>query len=183
MADLTTVADVKSYLGIQALTTDDALLAKLVTSASAAVEQWCGRTFALTSYTETTNGRGGHCLILKNAPVVSVSSVTVDGVVIPPQPAVNQPGWVLDGNRLQLAGSCFTSGVQNVVVQYTAGYASTPANIAQATIDLVALKYKQHSKVGNASETIGQATVSYTFGRIPSDVQAVLAPHRRVMAL
>lgn len=181
MADLTSVADVKTYLGIQVVT-DDTLLAQLVTRASAAVEAWCGRSFASTSYSESYNGRGGDVLPLRHAPVTAVASVTIDGLVLSPSPAIGQRGWMLDGNVLRLVGACFTCGVQNVAVQYTAGYTVLPSDVVQATIDLVALKFKQKSKVGNASETIGQQTTAYTFGRIPADVQAVLQPHRRVTA-
>jgi len=59
MADLTTLANAKSWLGVSS-STDDALLQRLVTAASRLIETWCGRSFSgVVSFTETRNGPGG----------------------------------------------------------------------------------------------------------------------------
>src|SRR5579875_3868416 len=81
--DLTTLANVKSYLSPPLTTTaDDALLSRLITAASQFIESWLNRTIASAAYTDTRNGTGGTRLFLRNRPVTAVSSLTIDGVAI-----------------------------------------------------------------------------------------------------
>src|SRR5215469_1463317 len=142
--DLTTLANVKAYLSPPLTTTaDDALLTRLVTSASQFIQTWLGRTIAQTSYSETRNGQGGTRLFLRNRPVVSVVSLTVDGIAIAPAAGPGQPGYLFDDNSIYLSGTAFTRGQQNVAVTYTAGYVATPPELEQACIALVALRYKE----------------------------------------
>src|SRR5487761_1325744 len=73
--DLTTLDNVKAWFAPPLMTTsDDALLTRLVTAASAFIQTWLGRTIAQTSYSETRNGQGGTRLFLRNRPVVATAS-------------------------------------------------------------------------------------------------------------
>jgi len=181
MGDLTTLNAVKAYLPLNS-NADDTLLGTLVTAVSAAIETWCGRTFALASYTDTYHGRGGDQLLLRHGPVVSVTSVSVDGVIIPQQPAVGQRGWVLDGSLLYFVGGCFTRGVQNVAVQLTAGFLVTPAEVAQAAVRWVARLYRERERLDVRSKGAANETTTYDIGVMPAFVQLALAPYRRVAA-
>src|SRR5579875_234108 len=103
--DLTTLANVKAYLAPPLTTTsDDALLTRLVTAASQFVQTWLGRTIAETAYSETRDGQGGTRLFLRNRPVVSVASLTVDGVAIAPAAGPGQPGYLFDDSSLYPCG-------------------------------------------------------------------------------
>lgn len=55
---------------------DDAVLAVLISAASAAVEKHCQRTFVLTSYRERYDGDGSGRLWLKNFPIAAVTRVS-----------------------------------------------------------------------------------------------------------
>ncbi|HUO92562.1 MAG TPA: hypothetical protein VMU22_06560 [Rhizomicrobium sp.] len=128
--DLTTLADVKSWLG-RTDTNSDALLASLVTRASRAICSWLQRPLLLPhGVSETHTGTGGSVLVLKEWPVLSVSSVVVDGLAIP-QAARQSPGWALDAwngvppgrmQALRLRGYLFGGPVE---VTYEAGYRVT----------------------------------------------------------
>jgi hypothetical protein len=134
--DLTTLADVKSWLG-RTDTNSDALIAALITRASRAICSYLQRPLLLPhSVTEVQDGTGGNILVLKEWPVFSVSSVVVDGITIP-QAMQQTPGWVLDAwngvppgrmQALRLRGYSFGSalpGARNVAtvqVTYQAGY-------------------------------------------------------------
>jgi hypothetical protein len=62
LGDLTTLADVKTWLqtGHNAFpVTDDALLTRLVTSASEYIQSWLNRSIALADYFEMREGTGG----------------------------------------------------------------------------------------------------------------------------
>jgi hypothetical protein len=181
--DLTTLANVKAYLSPPLTTTaDDALLSRLITAASQFIQSWLDRTIPVTSYTDTRNGTGGMRLFLRNRPVVAVSAVTVDGVAIAPSdPPPLGAGYLYDDSAVYLIGTCFGKGVQNVTVSYTAGYAATPPELEQACIALVALRYKERDRIGQASKNLGGETVSFQQKDMPADVATVLDGYRNVV--
>ena len=132
--DLTTLADVKSWLG-RTDTNSDALIAALVTRASRSICSYLQRPLLLPhTVTEVQDGTGGNILVLKEWPVLQVASVVVDGIAIP-QAVQQAPGWVLDAwngvppgrmQALRLRGYSFglpgTRNTATVQVTYQAGY-------------------------------------------------------------
>src|SRR5262249_6589951 len=65
-------------------------------------------------------------------------------------------GYTFTPTELALRGYVFTRRPQNVAVTYTAaGYATTPPDIAQACIELVAQHYRERSRIGEVSKTVG----------------------------
>ena len=180
--DLTTLANVKAYLSPPLTTTnDDALLTRLVTAASQFIQAWLGRTIAETAYNETRNGLGATRLFLRNRPVTNVTSVAVDGVAIAPASGPGQPGYLFDDNSVYLTGTAFTRGQQNVAVAYTAGYAAMPPELEQACIALVALRYKERDRIGQASKNLAGEVVSFAQKDMPADVLTVLDQYRAVV--
>ncbi len=183
--DLTTLANVKAYLSPPLTTTnDDALLSRLITAASQFIQSWLNRTIAVTSYTDTRNGGGGARVFLRNRPVTAVSSVTIDGVIVPASnPPPNGAGYLFDDNSIYLVGQVFSKGVQNVVIQYTAGYAATPPEIEQACIALVVLRYKERDRIGQVSKNLAGEVVSFQQKDMPADVATTLDQYRNVVPL
>lgn len=81
--------------------------------------------------TETINGKGTSSILLQEWPVVSISNLTVNGVVLSVSPSYNSIGYTLtawDGTlpgraqQLSLRGSSFCRGTQNILCTYVAGY-------------------------------------------------------------
>ncbi len=176
LGDLTTLANVKAYLSPPLTTTnDDALLSRLVTAASGFIQSWLNRTIASATYAETRNGMGGATLFLRNRPVTSVASVTIDGV------AVAATDYRFDAGAIYLLHRSFAKGAQNVTVQYTAGYAATPPEIEQACIALVALRYKERDRIGQASKSLGGEVVSFQQKDMPADVTTILDQYINVV--
>ena len=79
------------------------------------------------------------------------------------------------------SGTAFTRGAQNVTVQYTAGFAVTPPEIEQACIALVALRYKERDRIGQASKNVGGETVSFQQKDMPADVATILDQYRNLV--
>lgn len=143
MNDLTTLADVKAWLG-RTDTNSDAQLAALITRASRAICSYLQRPLLLPHEVgETHDGTGGTVLVLKEWPVLSISSVVVDGIAIP-QATQQSPGWVLDQwsgvppgrpQALRLRGFRFGAARDTaaVAVMYQAGYQVT--NEAHVVLD------------------------------------------------
>lgn len=187
--DLTILADVKSWLqtGQSAFpTTDDALLSRLITATSEYIQTWLNRRIAVTDYSEIRDGTGSQRLQFGCFPVVAVLSLTIDGVAIPPAPPPSPgsgitTGYVFSQTQLALRGYYFARGAQNVEFSYTAGYSTTPPEIAQACIELVTLRYRERTRMGEVSKALGGGeTVSYSQKDMSAAVLTLLQQYRVV---
>lgn len=189
MSDLCALDDVKTYLGITT-NAEDALIKALITQASAQIENYCNRTFAQTTYTETRNGRGSRTMFMRQIPIVSVTALTIDGVTVQASSNPQTYGYVFDDERIYLRGTspsygpygqpdCFSRGVQNVVVTYTAGFSAIPGDVAQACIELVAWKRAKRNRIDKTSETLGtQQTQAYSLADMPASVKSAINSYR-----
>lgn len=182
--DLTTVANAKTWLNIS-VTTDDVLLARLVSAASQFVQTWLNRTIAATSYTEYRNGNGQDRMMLKNFPIISVTAVNINGVPISQAPALApnvpvQAGWQNDDLKVYLVGFQFWQGTQNIQFQYTAGYAVTPLDIEQATIELIGLKYARRQHIDQVSKNLNGEVVAFSTKDMTDEIKTLLQQYRRV---
>jgi len=123
--DLTILANVKAWRSPPLATTiDDAQIARIISAASAFILRYLGRSLVWQSHNETRNGSGGRALMLRNAPVTAIGTLSVDGIAVPAAPDAASAGYVLDGEpgMLYLRGYAFSRGVQNISCSYSAGY-------------------------------------------------------------
>jgi hypothetical protein len=182
MADLTTLAAVKEYLGQKdTATTDDALLSKLISRASAFIVTYANREFLSKAYTETRDGNGSNRLILKNQNVTAVASVTIDGEEIPAGGSSTKQGFWFSGRWVYLNGYRFSLGFGNVNIVYTAGFATVPADVEQVCIELVANKYKRKERIGEVSKNVNGMVVSYSTTDLSSDHREILDLYESVV--
>jgi hypothetical protein len=134
--DLTNIAALKAWLGLPSgASPNDATLAALITAASRAIYAALSRPGLLPqSYSEVIDGESER-LFLRHWPVLQVTSVTLDGLAIPPAAPAGAPpslGYLLRADdaappgrqqALDIFGRRVRPRRQNVVVDYTAGYA------------------------------------------------------------
>lgn len=183
--DLTTLADVRAWLqtGQSAFPiTDDTLLTRLITAASQYVQSWLNRSIALADYLETRDGTGGESLQFACFPVAEMKWLTIDGREIPQAAASQRAGYVFSPTQLYVRGYRFSRGVQNVAVAYTAGYPEIPPDIAQACIELVALRYRERTRIGEVSKSLGGAeTVTYAQKDMSDAIKTLLQQYRAVV--
>jgi Phage gp6-like head-tail connector protein len=183
--DLTTLSDVKTWLqtGQNAFPiTDDALLSRLVRSASEYIQTWLNRQIALADYSEVRDGTGGETLQFACFPVSNVLSLTIDGRAVPRALSSWTAGYNYNSTQLSVRGYRFNRGVQNVAVTYTGGYTTTPADIAQACIELVALRYRERTRIGEVSKSLGGAeTITYSQKDLSDSVKTLLQQYRSVI--
>ncbi|MBV9199767.1 MAG: phage head-tail connector protein [Alphaproteobacteria bacterium] len=182
--DLTTLTDVKGWLqtGQAAFpASEDALLTRLITASSQYIQTWLNRQIASADYLEMRDGAGGDRLQLACFPVTAVLSLTIDGQVIPAATSSGMAGYSFSATQLSLSGYCFNRGAQNVVVSYTAGYSTTPPELAQACIELVALRYRERTRIGEVSRSLGGAeTVTYAQKDMSDATKTLLQQYRLV---
>ncbi len=193
--DLTTVDNVKIYLGANTGNEDDSLFGRLITFASDDFRRRTDRDIRFpdtTSYTDTVTGDGSQVLYLKQYPVKEITSVTVDSTVIPERTSLTATGWMLDKSkgRLDLTGYTFSGWGRfdcgpfpfgfaatvsnNVVVVYKAGYATLPYDVEQAVIEMVGMKFRERKNIGLQSQTLGGQSVAYLPSILPRSVQDVI---------
>jgi hypothetical protein len=183
--DLATLADVKAWLqtGQSAFpATDDGLLTRLITAASQYIQTWLNRGIAISDYMEIRDGTGGQRLQFACLPVSAVWSLTIDGIVIPPAPISGEAaGYVFSPTQLAVRGFYFTRGAQNIAITYTAGYLTTPSDLSQACIELVALRYRERTRTGEISKALGGGeTVSYSQRDMSASISTLLQQYRAV---
>jgi len=202
--DLVSLPVALAWLG----TTDpQAVLPGLISAVSTSVQNFVGYQFAQASYTRTFNGTGGEKILLPDRPVISVTSVTIEGISVPAGTPVPQPGFRFDSKFVYLAGigrgfglghrggfeGRFVRGVQNIVISYEAGYAVIPFDVVQACLTWLGVLFAlsdstannpavSEQKAGDTSQKFG-AYVTALDGSVvlmPPSVAAELIPYRRV---
>jgi len=182
-SDLTTLTNVKSWLGLSPDTgPSDDLLSRLITSASGLVTDHLGRDILTQTYTEVYDGTGAGWMMLRQAPIVSVQSVSFAGrtVTTPADPVAGTPGYLFDGARLSLIGDGFPYR-SRVVVSYTAGYDAAPPAVEQAVIELAGEAFRRRDRIGQTSKTLGgQETTAFSAADMNATIRTMLAPYMAV---
>jgi hypothetical protein len=180
MADLTTLANVKEWLGMNNITASDALISRLISACSAYMQTAMSRDIAVATYNEKRNGMGQDSMMLKETPIVTVNSLTIDGAAIPPQTGLVTGGYLYDDQMVYLAGYRFNWGRQNVIVNYVGGYATTPPDIEQACIDIIGDWFKYRERIGKTSEGIEGQSITFVNQSIPARAMGVILAYKRV---
>jgi len=182
--DLTTLADVKAWLqtGQAAFpAADDALLTRLVTAASQYIQTWLNRGIASADFLEVRDGTGGCRLQFACFPASAVLSLTIDGQAVPAATSFNAAGYRFSSTQLSVRGYRFNRGAQNIVIAYTAGHSTTPPEVAQACIELVALRYRERTRIGEVSRSLGSVeTVAYGQKDMSDAIKTLLQQYRLV---
>jgi hypothetical protein len=161
-------------------------LQDLIYDVSAAVITHVGQSFGLATYTETHNGADRSRIWLRNLPIVSVTSVTVEGTAID---NTNGDGWTVNpatgelrrgsGQQDQQFEAWFPTGLQNIVVVYTAG-AGVPREVRRAAI-LTVKHWVDATKNTGVFESEDLGDYSYTLSgvqvKLPAIAEQLLAPY------
>ena len=140
----------------------------------------------MADYSEVRDGTGGQRLQFACFPVSAVLCVTIDGIVIPPVSmlspnTVSTSGYAFSPTQLVVRGYRFVRGPQNIAFSYTAGYSTIPPELAQACIELVALRYRDRLRVGEISKAVGGGeTISYSQKDMSAAISTVLQQYRAV---
>ncbi|MEE9200657.1 MAG: head-tail connector protein [Candidatus Brocadiales bacterium] len=168
---LTTVANVKEYLGVSG-TSDDALLSRLVDWSTDLIHSYCRRVFTEASYDEYYDGDGTEGLLVNQFPVSTVTLLEVDGV------QKDTSSYLLYGQLglIKVKSGKFPRGKKNLRVQYSAGYATLPNDLEQVAIELVSLKYYDRGR--NRLGVTAKDGVSYV-PHLSDEIKLVLDLYKR----
>jgi uncharacterized phiE125 gp8 family phage protein len=146
--ELTTLANLKEYLGIKtANTDDDTFLTNLITRISDDMERQCHRAFHAATYTQYYKGDGTSKLLLKQYPVNSVASIYDD------VDRVWGADTAIDAGDISISQECEgliilkddifseSDDIENIKITYNAGYSTIPTDLEFACIKLCAADY------------------------------------------
>lgn len=175
---LTTVEDVKESLGIVSSdTTKDNLIKRKINQATLAIENYTGRHFKETTYTnEEYPATHTNQLVLAQRPITSLTSLQVRDA------GLNENSWNDVETSLYFAGTDKTAGVIDTLfnargrsnsyrVTYTAGYATIPEDLAEACASLAAyyVTNADGTDVGVMKKKEGQRELQYSNGSLSFD--------------
>lgn len=165
---LTNLADVKESLGIASADQSwDNLIVRKINQATLQIENYCGRRFKETAYTEELyNASNTNQLVLRNRPIIGDITLGVRDT------SLNSDDWEDVESDLIYADT--SSGVVNLNfraigswgryrVTYTAGYATIPEDLAEACA-ILASYYVLNADTGSVGMSLkreGQREVRY----------------------
>lgn len=189
----TTVADVKTYLGI-AGTADDALLGALITSADAIIEDYTHRVFqvsaASTRYFDAEMDVDGDTLWLGND-LYTIGTVTNgDGNALGTAdyvttPRNSPPYYQIVMRSDSTAAWTYDDHPENAIAVtglWSAGGTAAPPAIAHASKRLTAWLYAQKDNHADQDRAFIAGNTTVLPVNIPADVKAILEPHRKKVA-
>lgn len=176
MQPFATLSQAREFLGIQTQD-EDALLTRLLKAASGWIRAYLNRDINAADYEDALDGSGNALMRLPNYPVISVTSVVVDGVTIPATSFV-----VRDGVLRRRDGGSWGRGIGNAVVNYRAGYEEIPDEVVQACLEVVAWRFRERSRIGQSQIATPQGqNITFQTSDVPQDVKTLLKNLRRVV--
>ena len=139
--DLVTLAQAYAWLGITP-GSDDANLQLAISAYSQLIADFCSRTLVSASFSEVYDGRDKPRLVLRNYPIISVSSLSIYGIPQSLATSPYGPGYTYSGRCVDLqGGDVFTRGLGNIAITYQAGFTTIPADIQMACLDWMKASY------------------------------------------
>lgn len=165
---LTNLADVKESLGIASSdTTKDNLIIRKINQATRAIENYCGRRFAATTYTDIEyDATNTDVLVLRQRPVISLTSLSIrdTGLNMADFEDIDAELYFVDEDA-GLIKLMFTARGRwdRYKVSYVAGYTTIPEDLAEACASLAAYYVTNASgaQVGVNEKQEGQRRVRY----------------------
>jgi hypothetical protein len=179
--DLTTLADVKGYLyagtpSVSVPNVDDARLSSYMTAVSSWIARYCGRIkgsvnlFPAQAWVEVRNGNGAVQMRLRALPIISVTSVMIEGNALTSgQGSLVSAGFTWDDQYVKLrqgypvgsAWSWFNRGTLNVQFDYLGGYNTPGMGVVAALPDWqAATQYAPGAQINRVADGIVYTAVS-----------------------
>lgn len=184
MGQIVQLDALKKYLALT-VTNDDDMLEDLIVRAEDAARQYVNRTLTFGQFTEKHNGNGGYVMQMREFPIASVVSLSIDGVAVSASASSTATGYQFDDEAIYLVGKKFTKGVRNVAITYTAGYRSDvmPFDIRQAVIEMAGLSYRRRDHLDVSSKSLAGESTAYITQAMTPAAKSLLQAHMRLVPI
>ena len=162
-------------------------LQDLLDAATALIENYCDRTFASTAYTATQDGTGAQWIYADNPEIISFTQVIIESpdgtteTVAASNFRYNAKSgkiWFTDDSSSTIG--IFPEGFKNIQIDYTGGYATIPAAVQQACLQVARALYAQQAGGQNAafqSERMGE----HNFTRVSANQDPLTGSARALL--
>ena len=122
-------------------------------------------------------------IFVKRPPVISITSIYVDGSSIPAKSSnvadyLNSNGYSFADSYISLFGYSFTRGLDNIRLVYQGGYNSVPPDIEQTCIELVGWTYREIDHLGHSSKVLAGETVNFDTSALSKRSKATLGRYK-----
>jgi len=186
----TTLADVKSYLGIPTATTaDDTLITALIGRAQAIIDRYCDRTFEAsadtTRYFTVGVDTDGGTVYLDNDLAAITSVTNGDGTTVLATQYVTL-GTPFDAIKLLGSAGLFWTLTDDgdaenaiAIVGKWAYSTTAPADVVAACVRLSAYLYRQKDNAGDLDRAVIAGNTTILPAEIPADIRLILRPLRK----
>jgi len=207
--DLIDVATLAQYANLPNLTTDmEDVAQSLISGFSMEVCNYAGRApgsfNGVAAFAETYDGNGNDELFVANAPIVTIASLDINGILIPQSVSVSTPGWYIPRQAKSVVMrtastvvSTFSStdwaaftglpvwkfwrGRGNVQISYTAGYSTPPTPLVVAALKQCTIWLNRRMREDEKSRNMPQSgTTSYAAWNWSPDVYMAVSQYRRM---
>jgi hypothetical protein len=190
---LIALADLKAILGITD-SANDTLLGNIIQRGSDAIARFCNRVFAQRTIQETLPGPGGQLLKLKFSPIVTLTSIALDGETVDsdtytltePEAGIvfRESYWAYTGHKYSYTATY----VHGYNLPDMSGADTLPYDIQQAALELCKGMWLARQRDPSVSmESVpdvytvqygGQGNGGALVGAIPLNVQELLLPYK-----
>ncbi|MFQ5834321.1 MAG: hypothetical protein ACE5HR_00145 [bacterium] len=163
-------------------TSDDSFVDTLISAVTTFVENYLKRTVEAAAYDEYYDGDGSLEIHTKQFPINSVSSLTHEdenGNTVYTWTSVD---YAYESQGLiKLRKGKFPKGIQNIRIQYNAGYTTLPKDLEDAVIDHILWKKanRQGKDLGLRTKSLGDGGYQIYQMGIPDKIKIVYDLYRR----
>ncbi|MBA7564459.1 hypothetical protein ES708_06122 [subsurface metagenome] len=172
-AALVTLLQAKNYLRVDDSADDESIM-RLIEAATKIAEDSAGRTFIQAVITENRIGNGDRLLSLRQQPIVTITSVKLDGVTLTRDTDYIE---LLDMGWLK-RGSGWTKD-KAIIIVYTAGYGedrdATQALIPDAVTAVLLILADLYENRGDTVDSINISGLGSTSYKLPSRAEKMLS--------
>jgi hypothetical protein len=139
------LTEYKTYTNITT-TNADARLNVIIPSAEKFILDMIKKNIEVANYKEKYDGDGEYELLLNQYPITNVVELKIEDELI------NVTDYYIYNSSgiIKMKYGLFTIGLQNIYIDYNAGYSPVPSDIKMAIAELVTRKVEQFDKKGNS---------------------------------
>lgn len=156
---LTTLSYVLEHRGIPLSAANASITSfidRSINEVSARFERVCYKYLAQRTLSGIYSGNGCNELRLRNTPVHNVTAIRYRATLSSPWELLSVPFAIVSRYKIVFEDRVFMKGLQNYLIEYSAGYNPIPYDLQELATDAVAIKIKEANLKGISQNILGE---------------------------